>query len=362
MMTNRKPRILSVFPGFVIGGAQVRFAAIVNHFGVEWQHVIVSLNGRLDCRERLVPGLDVSFADPGLIKGDTRGNLARIRRFLRETAPDVLITHNWGSMDWAMANALFPLVRHVHIEDGFGPEERSRQLPRRAWTRRIVLRRSHVVLPSQTLLTIARDIWKLPERRLTYIPNGIDPDRFTPAARIPTDAPIIGTVAALRPEKNIARLLHAFHLLRQTDSARLLIVGDGAQRGELQALAAKLGIADDVEFTGHQPDPLAQLQRFDIFALSSDTEQMPISVLEAMAMQLPVAATDVGDVRAMLAAENRGSVVPLSAEALAAALRDLVQIPAQRHQIGMANRSKIEADYTQTMMFAAYQKLFLGHG
>ena len=79
-------------------------------------------------------------------------------------------------------------------------------------------------------------------------------------------------------------------------------------------------------------------------------------------MQLPVAATDVGDVRAMLAAENRGSVVPLSAEALAAALRDLVQIPAQRHQIGMANRSKIEADYTQTMMFAAYQKLFLGHG
>ena len=362
MTTTRKPRILSIFPGFVIGGAQARFAAVANHFGAEWQHIIVSLNGALDCRERLAPGLDVSFAEPALIKGDTRGNLARIRRFLRATAPDVLVTHNWGSMEWAMANALFPLVRHVHIEDGFGPEERVRQLPRRVWTRRLVLRRSHVVLPSQTLMTIARDIWKLPERALTYIPNGVDLDRLTPAPRIQTDTPIIGTVAALRPEKNLARLLRAFHLLRQTTAARLVIVGDGAQRSELQQLAVTLGIAGDVEFTGHQPDPLAQLQRFDIFALSSDTEQMPISVLEAMAMQLPVAATNVGDVRAMLAVEARCCVVEQDDAALASVLRNLVQEPARRLQIGAANRLAVEARFSAEQMFESYRSMLLSAG
>ena len=354
-MMNRKPRILSVFSGFVIGGAQARFAAIANHFGADWQHIIVSLNGALDCRERLARSLDVSFVDPGLIRGDTRGNFGRIRRFLREMAPDVLITHNWGSMEWAIANALFPLVRHIHIEDGFGPEERSRQLPRRAWTRRLVLRRSHVVLPSQTLLAIARDIWKLPEHVLTYIPNGIALDRFTPTARRMEDVPVIGTVAALRPEKNIARLLRAFHLLRQTDAARLLIVGDGAQRSELQELAAKLGIAADVEFTGHQSDPRMQLQRFDIFALSSDTEQMPISVLEAMAMQLPVASTDVGDVRAMLAVEARDCVVEQDDAALATVLRTLVQNQDMRLQIGAANRQAAEARFSAAQMFESYR-------
>jgi glycosyltransferase involved in cell wall biosynthesis len=355
-MTQR-PRILSVFATFATGGPQMRFADIANHFGDAWRHEVVAMDGNFSARERLDSGLDVSFPDPGLIKGDTRGNIGRIRAFLRDRRPDVLVTNNWGSIEWAMANCLFPLARHVHIEDGFGPEERDRQLPRRVWTRRLALRRAEIVLPSQVLLGLARDVWKLPRRRLRYIPNGIDLARFAPQPGPARDIPVIGIVAALRPEKNIARLLRAFAILRRTAQARLEIAGDGAQRPALEALAADLGIAGDVRFLGHIADPAPLYAGFDVFALSSDTEQMPISVLEAMAAGLPVAATDVGDLRAMLAAEGRQAVVAPSDEALAAALGELIAAPELRARIGAANRAKVAAEYSQQAMFAAYAAL-----
>src|SRR5260370_1126532 len=95
--------------------------------------------------------------------------------------PDALITSNWGSIEWAMAN-IWPLVRHLHVEDGFGPEERDAQIRRRVWARRILLRRSMVVVPSRVLWGIATGIWRLDPRRLRYIANGI---HFRPFAQRP---------------------------------------------------------------------------------------------------------------------------------------------------------------------------------
>ena len=357
-----RPRILSVFSTFATGGPQMRFAAIANHFGNAWRHEVVAMDGNFAAVERLDANLDVSYPNPGLIKGDTRGNILRIRDFLHARQPDVLVTNNWGSIEWAMANCLAPLARHVHIEDGFGPEERERQLPRRVWTRRLTLRRAEIVLPSQTLFALARDVWKLPRRRLHYIPNGIDLARFTPPPHPARDIPVIGTVAALRAEKNLARLLHAFRTLRQTARARLEIAGDGPERPALEALAAELGIAADVRFLGHVADPAPLYRGFDIFALSSDTEQMPLSVLEAMAMGLPVAATEVGDLRAMLAPENHVGLAAKSAEALAEILHVQVASAELRARLGAANRARAAADFNQRAMFAAYAALLAPPG
>ena len=121
----------------------------------------------------------------------------------------------------------------------------------------------------------------------------------------PGDGPIIGTVAALRAEKNLARLLRAFHLAVQDTPGRLVVIGDGPERAALEALASKLGVADRVFWAGHVPDPAELIKAFDIFAMSSDTEQMPISLLEAMAAGLPTAATDVGDIKQMLPLRSR---------------------------------------------------------
>jgi glycosyltransferase involved in cell wall biosynthesis len=359
MSTATAPLVLSVFSTFAVGGPQVRFATLANRLGARFRHAIVAMDGDHGCAERLLPGLDVTWPKVPVRKGETLANLRAFRGALREIRPDVLVTYNWGTIEWALAN-FWPVARHVHIEDGFGPEEQSSQIPRRVWTRRLALSRRIVVVPSRTLWTIATEIWRLPDARLRYIPNGVDLSRFAARDTQAVPGPVtIGTVAALRPEKNLARLLHAFALLPERLDARLMIVGDGPERATLEALARELGRASQVHFTGHVADPAPLYARFDVFAMSSDTEQMPISVLEAMAAGLPVASTDVGDVRSMLADENAAFVVTRETPAdLAQALSQLAGNPARRRAIGDANRAKAARDFDEASMVEAYGVLF----
>jgi glycosyltransferase involved in cell wall biosynthesis len=351
------PLVLHVFPTFAVGGAQVRFAAIANHFGAAFRHIVVALDGNLACRERLDPGLDVVFPMDVAAKDAMLANAWRFRRRLRAWRPDVLLTYNWGAIEFALAN-IVPVARHLHVVDGFGPEERTSQIPRRVLVRRIALSRTPVVLPSHNLVRIVTETWKLPPRLIRYVPNGVDLARFaTDGSRRGSAEPVIGTVAALREEKNISRLLRAFATL---PFGRLVIVGDGPERSGLEALAASLGVSERVLFAGHHQDTATFYARFDVFALSSDTEQMPLSVIEAMASGLPVVSTDVGDVGLMVAEENAPLVTRLDDVAFAAALEALVADPAARHGIGLANLSKARRDFGQAAMFDAHGALWRG--
>ncbi|HVZ06461.1 glycosyltransferase [Rhodopila sp.] len=355
------PLVVHIFPTFAVGGAQVRFAAIANHFGLAFRHIVVALDGNTACRERLRPDLDIRFPVIEAPKHAMLANAWRFRRLLRAWRPDMLVTCNWGAIEFALAD-LLPVSPHFHVVDGFGPEERAAQIPRRVRLRRLALGRTPVVLPSRTLVRIATDIWKLRPSLIRYVPNGVDLARFTVSTRAAVGEPVIGTIAALREEKNIARLLRAFALATRGPPARLVIVGDGPERAALTALAAQLGIAERVEFTGHQADTPAFYRRFDIFALSSDTEQMPLSVIEAMASGLPVVSTDVGDVRMMVAERNVPLVTRLDDAALASALAALAADPDLRMAIGAANRDKACRDFDEQTMFATYGALWRGSG
>lgn len=127
----------------------------------------------------------------------------------------------------------------------------------------------------------------------------------------------------------------------------------------MAALARDLGVADRVTFAGHQA-PERLLGAFAVYALSPDTEQMPISLIEAMAAALPVAAVDVGDVKAMLASENTPFVVAKDAAALAGALARLPADPALGRRLGEANARRARAEFDQARMFAAYDALYSG--
>ncbi len=352
-----RPHLAWVFPGFGVGGAQVRFASLANRFGPACRHTVLALNGELACRAKLSPDLDIEFPRAAHPAGQMVHAVRHAASCLRRLAPDLVVTSNWGAIEWA-AGARLAGLRHLHTEDGFGPEERDAQIRRRVLTRRLVLHGSNVVLPSHRLVGIATRVWKLPPVRLHYIANGIDLGRFSgaaPACVPPGEGPVIGTVAALRPEKNLARLLRAFALVRRTRPARLVIVGDGPEQAGLQALATQLGIAADTMFAGYSDASERWYAVMDAFALSSDTEQMPLSLLEAMASGLPAVSTDVGDVRQMLAPENAPFVVGLADEALADGLARLLD--ADRRAIGTANRARAVAAYDQEAMFAAYARL-----
>jgi glycosyltransferase involved in cell wall biosynthesis len=363
--TARPPLVVHVFPSFAVGGAQVRFAALANHFGEGFRHLVVALDGDTGCRDRLDPNLDVEFPVIEAPKNAMLANAWRFRSLLRRWRPDVLVTGNWGAIEFAMAN-LPPLARHLHVVDGFGPEERETQIGRRVLLRRLVLARGKVIVPSRNLERIATQIWKLPARVVRYVPNGIDLARFSPGedgtSRVPL---VIGSVAALREEKNLGRLIRAFAAaVRRGTSpvplARLVIVGDGPERTALTALAVSLDVANLVTFTGHRDDTPTLYAGFDLFALTSDTEQMPLSVIEAMATGLSVVSTDVGDVRAMLAAENAAYVGARDDGAIAGLLAALLASPGDRARIGTANRAKAERDFDQSVMFKTWRALWTG--
>src|SRR5581483_4227165 len=128
-----------------------------------------------------------------------------VRQFigaLKELRPDVLVTSNWGTIEWAAANR-FGRIPHIHMEDGFGPDEAAGQMTRRIMARRFLLRRATTVVPSLRLLSIARDVWLLPQKRIFYVPNGVDCARFGVVAdpellakfAIANDRPVVGAVS-----------------------------------------------------------------------------------------------------------------------------------------------------------------------
>jgi glycosyltransferase involved in cell wall biosynthesis len=171
---------------------------------------------------------------------------------------------------------------------------------------------------------------------------------------------LVATVAGLREVKNLPRLVRAF-AAGAPANARLAIVGEGPEREAIVAQAEASGVSGRVTLPGFFARPVGFLGQADLFALSSDSEQFPISLIEAMACALAVVATDVGDIRAMVAAENRPYIVPAGDEAaFAAAMGGLLADAQLRVAIGQANRAKAFQEYDESVMIRAYDRLYGG--
>jgi len=334
--------------------------------GDRYCHTVVALDGDFAMAKAIPDALAVEYV---LADHDKRAGLLNVpafRTLLRGRKPDVLVTYNWGAIEWSLANRWFPVAPHIHIEDGFGPEEANRQLARRVWLRRIALSGKHtrVVVPSRQLERIARNVWHLPGRGLRYLPNGVDCSRFVSRTdpRESSRPLVIGTVAALRPEKNIGRLIHAFAALAQerpSMALELVIVGDGPEGAALKATAQATGRGSQIRFTGATPTPELALREMDIFAISSNTEQMPLSVLEAMATGLPISSVAVGDISEMVAEENLPYVARQDDElGFRDSLRSLLDDANLREKLGRANRAIALARFDRAQMAARYLELF----
>ena len=363
------PHVVHVFPAFSTGGPEVRTCTLINALGDEFRHTVVSLNGDTTGASRLARPDRIRQAMPDVALGPT--TLLAFGRQLRHLSPELLITYGWGGTDALFAALLQRIKPVLHIEDGFLPDEAQGQKPARLMARSLAFRvpRS-LIVPSRTLERIATGTWRLPASSVRFIPNGIDLARFAPATAetraqsratlgIPMTSTVIGTVAMLRPDKNHARMLRAFSTASSGLDAWLVFVGAGECRSDLEALAQSLGCGDRVVFTGAVTDPAACYQAFDAFALSSDTEQMPLSVLEAMATGLVVMSTDVGDVRDMLGDEAAGVIAPLDADdAYADIMRALLTNPELRRSAGAGNRRRVVEQFGQDVMVGRYRDIF----
>ncbi len=353
----------------------MRFSQIANVLGEQYRHTIIAMDDRYDAKGLLGPDVPFELVSLSTQTKNISGKphhalpihqrLQLYRGTIEQIQPDKFITYNWGSIEWALANVV-PVCEHIHIEDGFGPEEAKKRLRRRNWTRRLALsNHTDVVVPSHTLEFIAKHEWRLPEEHVLYIPNGIDCARFDhgpdqsllDSLALPDDRPIIGTIAALRTEKNLPRLINAFQKVQRSMPCHLLIIGDGPERQRLTDKVERQGLAKHVAFAGYIRNPETIMGVLDVFAISSDTEQMPYSVLEAMACGLPVIGTDVGDVKHMVSTENQRYITS-NDEAYHANLGEVLTNADIARQLSLANAKKVRKDYDLDTMINRYDQLF----
>lgn len=207
----------------------------------------------------------------------------------------------------------------------------------------------------------------VPREKLVVIENGVDIDTFASLGSfdrreyrrslgIPPDAPVVGTLGRLTPQKGQEFLLRSAGIVRKRrPDAEFVIAGDGPLEQELKSLARELGIADRVHFLGFRGDTAKLLKAFDVFVLSSIDEGLPMAMLEAMASGTPVVVTAVGEVpRVIVDGRNGWLVEPRNVEQLAERLTMLLSDPARQAACAALARETVVRGHSQEAMGRKY--------
>lgn len=289
----------------------------------------------------------------------------RLVRELRSHGADVVHTHNPLPLIYGAPAARLVGAVAIHTKHGINPGSRGQRLLRRAAA---YLTHAFVAV-SDTTEAQAREQHDAPVDRLHTIPNGIRLDRYAPDARARRevraelgldDAWVVGTVGRLDQCKNQALLVRAMGpLLADPDrNLRLVIVGEGDARPEIEAAIAQLADPSRVVLTGRRMDVPRVVQAFDLFVLSSKSEGLPLVVPEAMAAALPIVATAVGGLPSVIDDSEIGLLVPVDQTALGRAIEQLADAPARALQMGQLAREVALARYSSERMVDAYLALY----
>jgi glycosyltransferase involved in cell wall biosynthesis len=341
--------------------------AVVDGLGEGYQHEILALDNQT-AAAKWITGAHVrclSFMrPPGRMKF-----FHALYRQLVDRKPALLMTYNWGATDAIWLGRLAGIRAIAHSEHGFNADEARSTNRKRNIIRAVVYRlASRIIVVSHSLRSWMKTQFGLMEPRVVMIPNGIDTARFTPdpsqgmAIRRTLgwqDADfVIGYAGRLDAVKDFPLMLEAFAaFLKLKARARLLIVGDGPERGMIDAICRAKGLTSMVCLVGEQSDIVPYLRSMDVFLNTSVREQMPISLLEAMAVGLPVVAAAVGDIPTMVEHGAEGYVVNRNGgpAAFSQALLLLVD-QSQREKTGLAARRKA-LQYSDREMVSRYRAL-----
>lgn len=290
--------------------------------------------------------------------------VVRLARALRQAGVRLVHTHNPQPLIYGAPAARLAGARLVHSKHGVNPDKGRKLLLRRAAAR---LADRYVAVSSLTA-DAARAAHEVPERKLRVVDNGVDLSRFAADAPargalrgqlgVPEGGVLVGTVGRLMPEKAQDLLIDALapHL---GEGLQLALVGAGPDEAALKARAAALPGARFVHFLGLRKDVPRVLAAFDVFALSSRYEGLPLVIPEAMAMRLPVVATRVGGVPGVVVEGETGYLVPSGdAAAFGARVVELAGDPARRHAMGERGREVALARYSAERMAADYQRIY----
>ena len=295
--------------------------------------------------------------------------LWRLARFLHAAKPDIVHTHLihgdlYGTLAARLAGVPV-VVSTKHNDDAF---RRSRFY---AWlSRQVARRQDRIIAISNHLARFAVEVEGLDADRITTIHYGLDGAAFRARVRdvagvraefdIPAAAPLAGVVARLDPQKGHAYLLRAWRQVSAAlPEARLLVVGDGPLRGELQRQAGDLGLEGSVIFTGRRKDVPRIMAALDVVTLPSLWEGFGLVLLEAMAVARPIIASRVSAIPEVVMDGETGLLVPpRDVNALAAALIELLRDHQQAAEMGRRGQERLEQEFTVERMVAQTEAVY----
>lgn len=343
-----------------VGGQEMVILSLVEHMDRErFNPVVLTLHegGPLAHRIQALGVTVETVGAPGLT------GLPLVRRLaarLKHHRADVLHTHNPAPhQHGAAARVLAGVPVLIHTKHG------RNNFPTRArrWAEQLAGRFSDLVVAvSIDSAEVARTIDRVPAHKLRVIHNGIALDTM-PRATVGREGrpPRAVHVARLNRIKDQGTLLRAARIVaNQLPGFTLDIVGDGPMGEQIRSLATELGLDGVVRFHGMQDDVRPWLADADLFVLSSLSEGISITLLEAMAVGLPVVATDVGGNREVVRHGETGALVPVgNAPALATAMFSLLTDPERARRMGAAGRERVDADFNIDRTVAAYEQAYM---
>ncbi len=352
-----------------IGGAERALARLLAHLDHDrFAPIVACLYGGDGPLADEIRGQSIPVVDLGMTAKWRWDALWRFYRLLRQERPAVL--HTWmfhanvlGRVLGRMASVPIIITSRRNVNVGGSAREYINR-----WTARLG-DRAIAVCKLARQVEIHRT--GVSSEHVVTIYNGVDAGQFSgpsPQAvaqilkffRIPTDAPLVGSVGRFRPQKGYADLLMAMrHVREHVPTARLLLVGGGELHDDLAAKALSLGVDDIVTFAGMRGDVPEILGTLDVFVLPSLWEGMPNAVLEAMAAGLPVVATAVGGTPEAVVDGVTGLLVcPSDPAALAEAILHLLDNPDLRQQMGQAGRKRVLQHFSVERMVEQTQNLY----
>lgn len=368
-------RLMHFVYSFHMGGLENVVIQLINRLPAdEYQHCLVSLTDMGDFVDRIqTPGVErVSLHKP---PGHAIPLYPALYRLFRRYRPDVLHTCNLAALEVVPLAWLARVPVRIHAEHGWDASDPKGQNVKFQRLRKLYRPFvSHYVSVSQDLDQYLDQRIGVPSERRTLIANGVDTAQFSLAADVkvmPEGCPfepgrhwLIGTVGRLQTVKNQPLLARAFVRLLELypaarEQARLVIVGEGPLRSEVERILSGAGVSHLAWLPGARADVATLLQSLDCFVLPSETEGTSCTLQEAMSCGLPSVATAVGGTPDLLTEGLTGRLVPSGdAEAMAQALMHYMLNPPQARQHGLAARAQAQRDFGMDAMVGHYDRLF----
>lgn len=374
-MSDARPLIAHVVYSFRVGGLENGIVNLINRLPRErFRHALIALTDIDPAFRARIERDDVLYVELNKRPGPGVLLFPRLLGLLRQLRPALVHTRNLAALEMSLPAWLARIPVRIHGEHGRDvddPDGLARK-PRRV--RRLYRPFvTHYIALSRELSNYLTHAVGVSSQRVELICNGVDGERFRPATGArealtgsPFNDPglcVIGTVGRLQAVKDQLRLVRVFARLWRSGAfpdLRLVLVGEGTMRGEIEREIREQGVAEAVWLAGERPDVPEVMRSFDLFVLPSLAEGISNTVLEAMACGLPVLASAVGGNPELVEEGVSGSLVPpADDEALGAALARYAASPRLRQQQGRAGRERVEAHFSLAAMVSRYEALYV---